>query len=156
MRFAAVFMLLVLPLVATAQVYTWKDASGKMHYSDQPPPDRNVGSRRVGPSNSASDDVATATKAAADKRQEAAKTGSEAKEKAAQAEKERANDALRQENCERARQNLSGIESGQIRFRMTASGEREALDGDARESEVASARRAVDVNCSPKPAAVKK
>jgi hypothetical protein len=155
MRLAILASLLVLPLAATAQVYMWKDASGKMHYSDQPPTDRSAASRRVGPSNSASDDVEAVAKSSAEKKEAAAKQAKESGEKAAQAEKERAEDAIRQENCERARQNLAGIESGQIRFRMGAGGEREALDGDVRESELAGARRAVESNCSPRPTAKK-
>jgi len=155
MRLVALVPLLMLPLAAAAQVYTWKDASGKMHYSDQPPADRNIGSRKLRPSLSESDDVAAAAKGAADKKESAAKQAKEAGEKAAQAEKERADDAIRQENCERARRNLAGIESGQIRFRMSASGEREALDGDVRESELSGARRDVETNCSPRPAAKK-
>jgi hypothetical protein len=31
-------LLLALPLVAAAQVYTWTDAQGTPHYSDSPPP----------------------------------------------------------------------------------------------------------------------
>jgi hypothetical protein len=155
MRLSLIATLLLVPVVATAQVYTWKDASGKVHYSDQPPADRNVGSRTLRPSLSESDDVPVAAKTAAEKREAAAKQAKESGEKAAQAEKERADDAIRQENCERARQNLAGIESGQIRYRMTASGEREALDGDARDSELSGARRAVEINCAPKPAAKK-
>jgi hypothetical protein len=155
MRLSLFSALFLVPVIATAQVYTWKDASGKVHYSDQPPAERNVGSRRLGSGTGDSDDVPLAAKTAAEKRQDAAKQAKEAAEKSAELEKERAEDAQRQENCSRARQNLSGIESGLIRFRMTASGEREALDGDARESELASARRAVDINCAPKPAAKK-
>jgi len=149
MRLVALVPLLVLPLVASAQVYTWKDASGKVHYSDQPPADRNLGSRKLRPSLSESDDVPVAAKSAAEKKEAAAKQAKEAGEKAAQAEKERADDAIRQENCERARQNLAGIESGQIRYRMTASGEREALDGSVRDTELAEAQRAVTSNCQP-------
>lgn len=156
MRIVAFSALLLLPLVATAQVYTWKDASGKMHYADQPPADRKLESRRLKPTLGTSDDVAKASKAATEKQQEAAKQAPDAKEKEAQAAQEREAEATRQENCRRAQQNLAGIESGQIRFRMTASGEREGLDGDAREAELANARHAVDSNCSPRPAAQKK
>lgn len=152
MRLPLIAVLLAVPVVAIAQVYTWKDASGKTHYSDQPPAERNVGSRTLKPAVGESDDVPVAAKAAAEKKEAAAKQAKESGEKAAQTEQERANDAIRQENCNRARQNLAGIESGQIRYRMTASGEREALDGDARESELSDARRAVESNCAPKPA----
>ncbi|HZV54124.1 MAG TPA: DUF4124 domain-containing protein [Rhodocyclaceae bacterium] len=155
MRTAASIVLLLLPMVAAAQVYSWKDASGKVHYSDQPPAERSVHSRTLGPSNSTSDDAATASKAAADRRLEASKQAKESKDKAADAEKQRAEDAQRQQNCERARINMQGLESGQIRFRMTPSGEREALDGAVRDAELAQARAAVEAACSARPAASK-
>lgn len=153
MRLVTPILLLLLPVVASAQVYSWRDASGKMHYSDQPPTEPSVRTRKLGPSSAESDDTARATKSAADQRLEAARQVKEGKDKAAEAEKKRAEDAQRQQACERARVNLQGLESGQIRFRMTPSGEREALDGAVREAELAEARRAVETNCSPRPPA---
>jgi hypothetical protein len=155
MRFATIVLSLVLPITAYAQVYMWKDANGKPHYSDQPPADRSVGAQRLRPTVGHSDDVEAVTATAKEKKEAAAKQAKEANEKAADAEQERAADQQRQENCAHARQNLAGIESGQIRFRMGSSGEREALDGDVRESELARARQAVDSNCSPRPGAKK-
>lgn len=155
MRRTAIVTLLLLPLVATAQVYSWKDANGKTHYSDQPPADQAASSRRLPPAVPVSDDVPAASKQLAEKRQDAAAQAADAKEKAAKAEKEREQDAIRQVNCERARTNLQGIQSGQIRFRMGSNGEREALDGSVREAEIANAQQAVDSNCSPRPAAKK-
>lgn len=155
MRRVAIVTLLLLPFVATAQVYSWKDANGKVHYSDQPPADKGANSRRLAPAAPVSEDVPATSKELADKKQDAAKQAADAKEKAAKADKEREQDAQRQVNCERAQRNLQGIESGQIRFRMGASGEREALDGSAREAELAAARQAVDSHCSPRPAAKK-
>lgn len=38
MRFAW-FVILLMPLVVEAEVYTWVDEDGKRHYSDQPPAD---------------------------------------------------------------------------------------------------------------------
>lgn len=155
MRHIAIATLLLLPFVATAQVYSWKDANGKVHYSDQPPADRAANSRRLAAPSPASGDAPAATQELADKKQDAAKQAADAKEKAAKAEKEREQEAQRQVNCERAQRNLQGIESGQIRFRMGASGEREALDGSVREAELAAARQAVESNCSPRPQARK-
>lgn len=155
MRTAALLVLTLLPALATAQVYTWKDASGKVHYSDQPPADRATQSRRLTPSVTASDDLDPARKAAADRRLESAKQASDAKEKAAAAEKDRAAEAQRQQACERARTNLAGLQSGQIRFRMSQTGEREALDGAVRDAEIAEAQRAVEINCAPKAAPTK-
>ena len=65
-------------------------------------------------------------------------------------------EAQRAKACERSRTNLEGLESGQIRFRMGANGEREALDGAVRDAELNEARRIVDANCSPRPAAAAK
>ena len=38
MRAITLFILALVWTAATAQVYTWRDASGKIHYSDTPPP----------------------------------------------------------------------------------------------------------------------
>ncbi len=154
----AVLSLLTLLLFtpgAEAQVYKWRDATGKIHYSDKPPagmPAQNQ-NRKLGPANSASDDLPAAQKSAADRRLETATRDSEAKEKAANAERERAQEAQRAQACERAKVNLQGLESGQIRFRLDKDGEREALDGAVREAELNEARRAVDSACAPRPAA---
>ncbi|MDO9242880.1 MAG: DUF4124 domain-containing protein, partial [Rhodocyclaceae bacterium] len=43
----ALALLAVLPTVALAQVYSWKDASGKIHYGDRPPAERQVDSRKL-------------------------------------------------------------------------------------------------------------
>lgn len=153
MRFAAPIIMLLIPLSVSAQVYSWRDASGRIHYSDQPPAERGVKSRTLGPAYSESIDTAPSVKAAADQRMQAPKQKLQDKDKAAEAEKHRNEDAQRQQACERARMNLQGLESGQIRFRMTPGGEREALDGVARDAELAEARRAVEVSCSPRPPA---
>jgi hypothetical protein len=152
MRLATILALLLLPLAATAQVYKWKDANGKTHYSDQPPAEAKTASKTLAPVGDAGAGAPVASRAAADKRLEAAKQAGEAKDKAAKAEQERAEEAQRQQACERSRMNLQGLQSGQIRFRMSPSGEREALDGAVRDAELAEAQRAVDINCAPKSA----
>jgi hypothetical protein len=152
MRLAVPILMLLLSVAASAQVYIWKDASGKSHYTDQPPAEAKVPTRRLGPSFSSSADSEAARKASADKRLDAAKQGKEAQEKTAAAEKQRAEDEVRARDCERARTNLQGIESGQVRFRMGANGEREALEGGARDAELENVRRTIDNLCSPRPA----
>lgn len=148
--------LLLLPLAGQAQVYKWRDATGKIHYGDQPPAGAQAQSRKLTPDNSLSDDTSGAQKAAAEQRLDAAKRTSDAKEKAAEAERQRAQDAEREVACERARINLQGLESGQIRYRLDAAGEREGLDGARRDAELDAARRIVDINCSPRPVATAK
>jgi hypothetical protein len=145
----AVLILLATPLIATAQVYTWKDASGKVHYSDLPSTDPGTTPTRLGTHSDESDDVPNAAKNAVERKDAAEKQAKEAKEKAAKTEQQQAEDARRQKNCESAKQNLTGIESGVIRFRMKANGEREGLDGSVRETELENARQAVAANCAP-------
>jgi hypothetical protein len=156
MRFAATIAFLLLPLATTAQVYKWKDASGRTHYSDQPPANVDIPSRKLGPEFSSAQADENARKTAADKRLDASKKAADTKESAAKTEKQLAEDLQRQQDCERARANLQGIEAGQIRFRINAAGEREGLDGDARESELANARRSIEASCSPRPTAPSK
>lgn len=153
MRFVAPIIMLLIPVAVSAQIYSWRDASGKIHYSDQPPGERGAKTRTLGPSFSESTDTAPAAKTAADKRTDASRQKLQDKDKAAEAERQRNEDAQRLLACERARMNLQGLQSGQIRFRMTPGGEREALDGAVRDAELAEAQRAVDVSCSPRPPA---
>jgi hypothetical protein len=52
----AIAMIALVPALAQAQsVYRWVDKSGKVHYSDQPPPEevKNVQQKRVGGGGSA-------------------------------------------------------------------------------------------------------
>jgi hypothetical protein len=152
MRFIALLVSLLLPIAAAAEVYSWKDANGKIHYSDQPPAESNQATRKVATEPATTNDTEKARKSTAERRLEANKTAKEAKEAAEKAEKQRAEDEQRQRDCERARLAVQGLESGQIRYRMGAGGEREALEDSAREAELANARRAAEVNCAPRPA----
>ncbi len=48
MRAVILFILACLWGVASAEVYTWRDASGKIHYSDTPPPGVDAKKMRAG------------------------------------------------------------------------------------------------------------
>ena len=138
---------IALPLAAVAQVYSWKDASGKIHYGDRPPAERQAQIRRLPGAPSASSDEAAAQKAAAERKfaareKQAAGESKPAPEDPAQAR-------IREENCRRAKSALAGLESGQVRFTLNEKGERIALDGAVREAELARARQAVDDWCKP-------
>ncbi|WIM06225.1 MAG: DUF4124 domain-containing protein [Candidatus Nitricoxidivorans perseverans] len=138
----SVFVLL--PLAAAAQVYTWKDAGGRIHYSDQPPIEHGLDARKMGPMTSPPPEAtAAARKQQAESEAEARKRRLQAKEAAGKSEKEKSALEERQKNCERARSALQGIESGQTRFRINDKGDREALDGEAREAELAGVRKSV-------------
>lgn len=143
----ALFSLVFIPSLSQGQVYSWKDASGKIHYGDRPPAERQPDARKLAPA-PASDDIAAARKAAAERqfneREKQAKAGDSTRkpEDPAQAKQ-------REANCRQARSNLAALESGQIRFSTNEKGERIALDGSVREAELAKARKSVDDWCKP-------
>ena len=134
-----------LPTAGLAEMYSWKDATGKIHYSDEPPPDKTPARKVAPPATGAGDPAArralTEQEAAARKKQK------ETQEAADKSQKEKANAEERRTECERARSNLQAIESGQVRFTIDSKGERVALDGEVREAELAKARKAADSWC---------
>lgn len=146
-RFALSLAISLVALSATAQVYSWKDADGKIHYSDQPPAGKSKDSRKLGPAVQAPEGAAEARQAQAEKAIEERKDSQKAKEAAAKAEKDKAAAAEKKQQCERAKTALSGLESGATRFTTGPNGERVALDGAARAAEVANARKAADSWC---------
>jgi hypothetical protein len=146
MRKATLLILLLNAGVAFGQVYSWRDANGGVHYSDQPPTGADAQKLDV-PSAAGSGDAA-APKSWTDKEQDFRKRRAEAAAAEAKADKESKQAAEKKENCSRARANLQGLESGQIRYTTGANGERVALDGDVRDAELARARAIVDSWCN--------
>lgn len=145
MRIITALACALLSLAASAQMYSWKDASGKTQYSDQPPPDKSA--RKIAAPAAPSSDAGDKRKDAADQEMEARKKQKDAKENAAKAEKDKAGAEERAINCEKAKGNLQAIESGQVRFTLDAKGERVALDGAVRDAEIANARKVADSWC---------
>jgi membrane protein involved in colicin uptake len=138
-----------LPALSCAQVYSWKDANGKVHYGDRPPAAQQTEARKLAappPVDAEAERKALNERLMADreKQQKAQEEGKKKQESQTEAKK-------RAEGCQRARSSLAAIESGQIRYALNAKGERTALDGAARETEIARARRAVSEWCAPPP-----
>lgn len=128
-----VFALLCAP--AGAEVYTWTDAQGNVHYSDKP-----VAGAQAVDVRSARTDPAL-IEAERRKAEEAQAAEAEAQQKAAEAEQESAAEAARRAgNCEKARVRLSAILGAQRPYRTSADGERhylssEEIDAEIREAE---------------------
>lgn len=144
-----VLVLLVFALygaAASAQLYSWKDADGKVQYSDQPPPGQTPARKVAAPATLATDPAGT-RKMLAEKELESRKKRKTAQEADANAEKEKADAEERRANCEKAKGNLQAMESGLTRFTANARGERVALEGAVRDAELGSARKAVEAWC---------
>ncbi len=146
MRLTALFLLAIYSAFASAQLYSWKDAKGKIHYSDEPPPEQTPVRKVAAPPPPAADPAAL-QRMQAERESENRKRQKSAQEAAAKADKEKADSEERRANCDKAQGNLKSIESGQVRFTIDSKGERVALDGAVREAELANAKRAVDNWC---------
>ncbi|AUN96432.1 DUF4124 domain-containing protein [Pseudazoarcus pumilus] len=162
---------------AHAQVYKWRDADGRLHFGDQPPPGVTATQMRGGPARApaaaeitdeasvedeTSDDAQAATAPPPAAPQESATTQPSAAEAAeamraerekaqaakAQAAAEREREQMLAENCQRARNQLTALEGGQRIARFNEKGEREVLDDAARAQEISRMREFIDANCS--------
>ena len=169
----AIALALCVALPASAQMYKWVDANGKVQYSDKPPPS-NIKTEKLRPPPPAPTPSAPAAGAAGtggaagvgDAKggtpKDAAKSGprtaaeqeqafrkrqaetAKAQEKQAQKDKEAGD---RAENCKRARAALANLELGGRQSRIDEKGERVFLDEQQISQETAKARQEVATAC---------
>ncbi|MCU0964954.1 MAG: DUF4124 domain-containing protein [Burkholderiaceae bacterium] len=149
---------LLLSTPAEAQ-WKWRDSRGQIHISDIPPPrdipEKDVlqrpepSVRKPAPVAAASAAAATAAagKAPVDPELEERRKRSEQEQAArAEADKQKAA-AVRKDNCQRAREQLATLDSGQRIARVKADGEREILDDEQRAKESRRAREIIASEC---------
>jgi hypothetical protein len=141
-------------LPATAQTYQWKDSSGRTVISDTPPPKSVKQPRALGsPAPAASEEQAAtgskaeAPKTYAEKELEFKKRQQENREKAEKQAKEDSATAERRENCERAKRQLSLLESGERISAPDERGERRFLEDAERQREIERTRKYVADTC---------
>jgi hypothetical protein len=155
-------LLLVLAAGANAadgEIYTWKDKDGRTHYADNPPsgntPARTLSGRSTDkPASAAASGGDTpaavaprSAPSAAEQELEFRKRRAESAENQAKAEKAKAEAEEKRRNCERARNQLAALESGQRVARFNDKGEREFLDDAQRAQEVEAARKSAETWC---------
>jgi len=149
-------------LPAAAQ-WKWKDKSGRVQYSDLPPPptvsDADILQRPNGASlrkaapafaaegagSAAASTAPTAAASGVDPELEAKRRKSSEEDAAKKRAEEEKQKAARAENCQRAKNQLRALEDGMRMARVNAKGEREILDDKGRAEE---AKRARDVMAS--------
>ncbi|MDE2586090.1 MAG: DUF4124 domain-containing protein, partial [Betaproteobacteria bacterium] len=95
--------LLTLPLLAGAQIYTWKDENGRTVMSDKPPVGKATQRKVITPAASETQAPTQPPKTFAEKEMEFRKEQQDRQEKAKKAEAEQAQTAQRKENCDNAR-----------------------------------------------------
>lgn len=160
----AAWVCLLLADAAQAQ-WKWRDGRGQVHISDTPPPrevpDKDVLQRPEPVQRRASAATAAASVPAAlvpaasasaaqapvdAQLQEQRKRAEQQEAARAKAEEQKAA-AIRKDNCQRARQQLATLDSGQRIARIGADGEREILDDAQRAAETQRAREAISSQC---------
>lgn len=151
-RYASLMIALLLPAFAfAAQVYEWKDASGKMHYSDRPPP--GVDAKPTGMTTgkrSAPSSAPSAPLSVAPKSSQPPETPEQAQEREAQEEQSRQRAEVEQERaktCESATRQLKMLESGQRAQTIGPNGEPVVLDDSGRRQAIQRAREVVMKTC---------
>ena len=144
--------------VAQAQIKCWTDTNGKRACGDAPPAGAKVTTVKVPATPAAAAPAAKDAAAAKDakkgpltpaqREQESRKRQAEAKKDADKAEQQKKDEEAKRDNCQRAREALAGLESGQRIVRTDAKGERYFLDDAQREQEAAKARQVVQQSCN--------
>jgi hypothetical protein len=151
-----------LSMVAQAQ-WKWRDAQGRVQYSDQPPPPgvpakdvlqspiaappprvvAPASAPAAGQSAAAPAKAASTVDPALEAKRKQAQQEAEAKRKAEEAQQSQ----VKAQNCERARDYMRTLDSGIRVARTNAKGEREILDDATRAREAENTRQIMQSQC---------
>lgn len=156
----AIALALCVALPASAQMYKWVDANGKVQYSDKPPPS-NIKTEKLRAPPPAPAAAAAESKGSASK--DAAKAGPKTAAEQEQAFRKRQLDATkaqgeeaqkqadardREENCKRAKAALANLQLGGRQARIDEKGERAFLDDKQIAQETAKAQQEAAAACN--------
>lgn len=131
---------------AHAQVFQWRDDSGRLVYGDQPPPGVDATVVRAHPASGARAPVREAASPPA--AEESKADAPSRSEQEAIAKRTREQEEARERACQETRNYLAALESGQRVARFNEKGEREFLDDDARIQNIERTRATLRDNCS--------
>lgn len=153
-RFAIALAFLVAAAPAAAQLYKWVDKDGKVRYGDTPPPGAKTSSVRAPAASEAPPAPAAASKDAkkgpltpAEQAKAFRERQEEQRKAAEKEERDRQARAQQNEGCERTREYLRTLESGQRIARTNPNGERYYLNEDQVRAEIEKARSSVREAC---------
>ena len=161
----AITLVLCVALPASAQMYKWVDANGKVQYSDNPPPSNIKAETLRAPPPAPSAPAASAAAAGADKSgaaKDAAKAGPKTPAEQEQAfrkrqleaskaleaeEKKQAQARDKAEHCRRATAAVNALQLGGRQQRIDSKGERVFLDEQQIAQELAKAQQEAATAC---------
>ena len=133
-----------------AQTYQWRDSSGRLVISDNPPPASVRDAKTLGtpaPKAGGVPQPMDGQKTTAEKDMEFRKRQQEAREKSDKEAKEAALAAQNRENCERARTHLQALESGRRMILPDGKGGETFLEDADRGAEIERARNTIAESC---------
>jgi hypothetical protein len=142
---AVLIAALLAALPAQAQIYQYKDASGKTVLSDRPPPTGGMPAKTHSAGGVVNGEESA--KSLAERDLEFKKRQQEQREAADKAQKQAADKATRAEDCERARRQLQLLESGERIATRDAQGEHAFMEDDQRAAEIGRARKFIAEVC---------
>lgn len=164
-RMLAFVLACSLPALVHAQIYSWKDSSGRTHFSDQPPPSGTARAVRSGsgaasgymtdadqaPSAAAASAVpdakASAPKSWQERDQDFAKRQAEKAEAEAKAQKEKTAQAEKDRYCNDLRRNIAMLERGGRISKANDKGEAIPMSDAQLQAEAERSRAALAKSC---------
>ena len=149
-RWLAFGMLMVLPWMADAQVYKWKDNKGVTLYADSPPPGNipyevvdNVRSvPKAAPAQASNMDAQAVRNAAALRRQ------ADAEQDRRNDDKKKSEEDARRANCQNAKANYQNFKIGGRIYKVTPEGEREYMGDEEIQRGLDAATKEVQQYCT--------
>jgi len=153
MKLIVIALLLAVSSAGMAQMYKWRDASGRIQYSDTPPPAGAKEVQEMRKPQAPPPSAAPAAKSVADQDAAFRKRTAEREESRVKQAKAEEDEAIRLRNCEQARGQAAALQTGGRMARFNDKGERIAIDDNERERSIAEAQRAIEEWCNPKPGA---
>lgn len=136
---------LLVTAAANAQIYQWKDESGKTVISDKPPVGAARPAQKIETGAPATN--AASQKTAADREMDFRKRQKDAQDSAGKTQKEQATATDKKDNCDKARLYLQSLESGERIALRDEKGERYFMEDGQRQQEIAKAQQAVQSSC---------
>jgi hypothetical protein len=146
----ALLLTLIFALPASAQIYEWRDADGKINYSDRPPPGVEGKLIRRGTSSAPTPAPAPAAQPAktlAEQELEFRERRAEAAKKKEEKAQEKQKAAQRAERCEQARKNLKILKSADRVLMKSEEGPSKQLRPSQRKAETERTQKIIDEDC---------
>lgn len=129
-------------VVDAATVYKWKDADGKLHFSDKPPPDGTAETTQIGTSRD------PYTQERLEQMKAEAEANSVRREVAKSVAEEQAREAeVLAAHCRDSRAKLESLENSRRPQFINEQGEREFIDEDKRAQWIKTAQDEIDKHC---------